>query len=161
MTHHLLDMLIIISALGCGLAAGVFFAFSSFVMTALARLPAAQGVAAMQSINVAAINPAFMGVLFGTALACVAVIAVAVTDWTESRSPWLLAGALLYLASAILVTMLFNVPKNNALARLDPGSAEAAHLWPRYVRGWAAWNHVRTVGALAASAVFVIAAHSG
>ena len=39
------------TTLGCGLNAGVFFAFSTFVMPALKRLPAAQGIAAMQSIN--------------------------------------------------------------------------------------------------------------
>ncbi|GAB4198563.1 MAG: hypothetical protein Fur006_48470 [Coleofasciculaceae cyanobacterium] len=54
------------AALGCGLVAGVFFAFSTFVMSALARLQAAQGITAMQSINITAINPPFMVALFGT-----------------------------------------------------------------------------------------------
>jgi uncharacterized membrane protein len=45
-------VLTVVAALGCGLNAGVFFAFSSFVMAALRRLPPAQGIAAMQSINV-------------------------------------------------------------------------------------------------------------
>ena len=43
----LLYPLTLIAAIGCGLVAGVFFAFSSFVMKALARLQPAQGVAAM------------------------------------------------------------------------------------------------------------------
>ena len=55
------------TALGCGTIAGVFFAFSAFVMKALHRLPAVQGIAAMQSINVVAITPAFMAAL-GAAL---------------------------------------------------------------------------------------------
>ena len=46
--------LTLVTALGCGLNAGVFFAFSGFVMNGLRRLPAAQGIAAMQSINVTA-----------------------------------------------------------------------------------------------------------
>jgi uncharacterized membrane protein len=66
--------LTLFAALGCGVIAGVFFAFSAFVMGALARLPARQGIAAMQAINVAAITPAFMVALFGTALACGALI---------------------------------------------------------------------------------------
>ena len=37
---------------GSALVAGVFFAFSSFVMKVLARVPSAEGIAAMQSINV-------------------------------------------------------------------------------------------------------------
>jgi uncharacterized membrane protein len=39
MSHRLLSGLILLSALGCGVVGGVFFAFSSFVMAALARLP--------------------------------------------------------------------------------------------------------------------------
>jgi uncharacterized membrane protein len=57
------------ATLGCGLNTGVFFAFSTFVMPALKRLPAVQGIAAMQSINKLAVTPAFMAVLFGTAVA--------------------------------------------------------------------------------------------
>jgi uncharacterized membrane protein len=35
------------TALGCGLVAGVFFAFSTFVMNALARLQPREGIAAI------------------------------------------------------------------------------------------------------------------
>jgi uncharacterized membrane protein len=41
-TGHFL--LILAAALGCGLMAGVFFAFSTFVMKALARLPVERGL---------------------------------------------------------------------------------------------------------------------
>jgi uncharacterized membrane protein len=53
--------------------------------------------------------------------------------------------------------MVFNVPRNNALAALDPASAEAAPHWRDYVASWTHWNHVRTVAALAAAACFTIA----
>lgn len=66
----MLEMGTVLSALGCGLMAGVFFAFSTFVMKALGALPPAQGIAAMQSINVAVINRWFMAAFFGTALLC-------------------------------------------------------------------------------------------
>jgi len=62
----LLFALTLLGALGAGLVAGIFFAFSAFVMTALGRLPAPKGIAAMQSINVAVLNPAFFSVFFGT-----------------------------------------------------------------------------------------------
>ena len=48
------------AALGTGIVGGIFFAFSSFVMAALARIPAAQGIAAMNSINAVVLNPIFM-----------------------------------------------------------------------------------------------------
>ena len=70
MVDNLLYTVILVSALGCGLIAGVFFAFSSFVMKALSRIPAAQGIAAMQSINVVVLNPVFLGVFFGAAAGC-------------------------------------------------------------------------------------------
>ena len=69
--------------IGAGIVGGVFFAFSTFVMKALAQLPASQGVAAMQRISVVVINPLFMGAFMGTALlaaACIvlrAVVAIA------------------------------------------------------------------------------------
>ena len=66
-------MLIVCTAIACAAMGGVFFAFSSFVMRALARMPPAQGIAAMQSINIVAVTPVFMTALFGTAVACVVV----------------------------------------------------------------------------------------
>jgi uncharacterized membrane protein len=80
----LLVALTLVTALGCGLSAGTLFAFSSFVMSALARLPAPQGITAMNSINVRAITPAFMTALFGTAVVCLALIVRALADWDDS-----------------------------------------------------------------------------
>lgn len=64
--------LTVAAALGSGLIAGVFFAFSNFVMKALSRVPSAEGLAAMQSINVMVLNPLFLGVFMGTAALCAA-----------------------------------------------------------------------------------------
>jgi uncharacterized membrane protein len=75
-----LTALTFVAALGAALNGGVFFAFSTFVMSGLARLRPADGIAAMQSINVTAV-----------------------------RLPLLLA-----------------LPRNDALARLEPGGAGAA-----------------------------------
>jgi len=149
--------LTLVSALGCGLIAGAFFAFSTFVMKALGRLPAAQGIAAMQSINVVVINPWFMTALFGTAVACVVLVVLSLVEWEEPESIYLLAGSALYLLGTILVTIVFNVPRNDALAAADPESDGSADLWRRYLREWTIWNHVRTVAALAAAALFTVA----
>jgi uncharacterized membrane protein len=56
----MLDLVTVLSALGCGLIAGAFFAFSTFVMKTLGNLPPTQGIAARQSINVVVINPWFL-----------------------------------------------------------------------------------------------------
>ena len=157
MIGDLLLTLTLITALGCGLVAGVFYAFSTFVMKALARLPAAQGITAMQSINIVVINPVFMAAFMGTAAACVLVTVFSLVRWSGSEDVYSLSGALVYLIGTILVTIAFNVPRNDALAAADPQSADGARLWDRYVTSWTAWNHVRTAAALAAAALLTVA----
>jgi uncharacterized membrane protein len=149
----------LVSALGCGLAAGAFFAFSSFVMPALKRLSPANGIAAMQSINELAVTPAFMTALFGTAVASLALAVWAVISWGERYAALVLAGGVLYIVGTIGVTIACNVPLNNRLATLHPQGTNAASYWNEYVTKWTAWNHVRTVAALAAAATLTVALH--
>jgi uncharacterized membrane protein len=149
------------TALGCGLVAGVFFAFSAFVMPALRRLPAAQGIAAMQSINRLAVTPALMTALFGTALACVGLVVWAVLAWGQPSAPWVLAGGALYLAGAIVVTIAGNVPLNDALAAVQPDGADAAGRWAGYLGRWAAWNHLRAAASFAAAGLLTVALRLG
>jgi uncharacterized membrane protein len=136
LTERLIFALTFLSILGTGLVAGIFFAFSVFVMRALGRLPPTGGIAAMQSINVAVLN---LAAFFGMAVLSLALAVVALVGWSL---PYLLAGSLLYLVGTILVTIVFNVPLNNRLASVTPDGAEAASLWTRYLSTWAAWNHV-------------------
>jgi uncharacterized membrane protein len=145
----------LLAALGCGLIAGVFFAFSTFVMKALAQQPAAQGIATMQSINITVINPWFMTVFLGTVIACLWVSIAALSNWHRSNSIYLLIGSLLYLVGTFGVTIAFNVPLNNALAIVDPSSADGATLWAKYLTNWTFWNHVRMVAAIVASALLM------
>jgi uncharacterized membrane protein len=147
----------LLAALGCGLIAGVFFAFSTFVMNALARLQAAQGIAAMQSINIAAINPSFMTVLFGTAAACIFLFIFSLLRWHQPDGVYLLLGSLLYLIGTLGVTIVFNVPLNEALAKVEPDSTIGLNLWSSYLTNWTIWNHIRAASALAAAASFTIA----
>lgn len=155
-TNHSLFALKLFAALGCGLIAGVFFAFSTFVMSALARLQPPQGIAAMQSINITAINPLFMIALFGTAAACIYLALSSLLKWHQP-SVYLLVGSLLYLVGTVGVTIAFNVPLNDALATVESSSTEGANLWVSYLTNWTFWNHVRTVAALAAATLFTIA----
>lgn len=149
--------LVFLGALGSGLAAGVFFAFSSFVMSGLARLPAPAGAAAMNAINVTAVTPAFMGLLFGTAAVALAVAGIALLNWNLDGAAWALAASLCYLVGVILVTILFNVPLNDQLAATAPGSAAETELWQHYLHVWVNWNHVRTVAPVASLVLFLMA----
>ena len=157
MNENIVFSLALASALGSGLMAGVFFTFSTFVMRALARQPAAHGIATMQSINVTVLNPWFLGVFFGTAATC-SVLAFDSLVLRPVPGAWLLlAGSALYVLGTFLVTMVCNVPWNNRLAAADAASAAGQALWARYLSRWTAWNHVRTVAALAALAAFLLA----
>lgn len=154
---HLLFALKLFSALGCGLIAGVFFAFSTFVMNALARLQPTQGIAAMQSINITVINPWFMAAFLGTAAACIFLAVSSLLKWHQPGAAYLLLGSLLYLVGTLGVTIVCNVPLNEALARVEPDSAVGANLWVSYLANWTVWNHIRTGAALAAAASLTIA----
>jgi uncharacterized membrane protein len=155
--EHLLFPLKLFAALGCGLIAGVFFAFSTFVMKALAQQPPAQGIAAMQSINITVINPWFMTAFLGTAVACIFLAISSLLKWQEAGVVYLLVGCLLYLIGTFLVTIVFNVPLNDTLAKVKPESPESATVWASYLANWTFWNHIRTMAALAAAVAFILA----
>ncbi len=143
---------IILATLGSALISGVFFAFSSFVMKALARVPSAKGIAAMQSINVAVLNPSFLGVFMGTAATSLLVAVLAVTAWDTVSAPWLVGGASLYLVGTFLVTGLGNVPLNDELARVQPNDPAAMKIWDHYLL----LNTVRTAAAGCAALMFIV-----
>jgi uncharacterized membrane protein len=147
----------ILAVLGCGLIAGVFFAFSTFVMKALGERPAAEGIGAMQSINIVVINPWFMSVFVGTAAICLFLAIYSLWQWQQPVSIYPIVGSLLYIVGCFGVTMAFNVPLNDALAIAKPDSPEGATLWARYLTDWTFWNTVRTIASLVASGLIAIA----
>jgi uncharacterized membrane protein len=144
----------LLAAIGTGLTAGIFYAFSTFVMAALGRLEPRQGMSAMNAINVAVINPWFMAVFLGTPAICAVLAVWAVTQWNEPGGLMVIGASLIYIAGSLLVTMIFNVPLNNALAATaSQGSAET---WDRYLNQWTRWNHLRTLLSLVAMILFII-----
>ena len=95
--------------LGSALVGGIFFTFSSFVMKALARVPSAEGIGAMQSINVVVLNPSFLGLFIGTAVVSLGAGGLAFAGWGRPFAPFFLGGALFYLVGTFLVTGMGNV----------------------------------------------------
>lgn len=146
-----------VAALGSGLMGGMFFTFSNSVMKALQRLRTECGMAAMQTINITVINPAFLPVFLGTALISLLLIGLALLRWQSPGAGWLALGGVLYFLGNFVVTLVCNVPRNNALARMHSAHPDAAGLWQRYLVEWTRWNHVRALTAVAASASFIAA----
>ena len=149
--------LVIFITISSGLSAGIFFAFSTFVMQALAQQPNDQGLATMQSINITVINPWFMVVFFGPAVACIFLIISLLFQGNQAISGYCLAGSLVYLIGTIGVTIAGNIPLNDALAIVSPDSAEGTILWAKYLSDWTFWNHIRTAAAFLAATLFAIA----
>ena len=133
MFSQVMSITVAVAAVGSALIAGVFFAFSTFVMTALSRLPAEQGVAAMKSVNKVILGSLFMPVFFGTAVCCVVLVLAWFFHWGGVDAIGILIGSALYLIGTFIVTMVFNVPLNNELASVKSTGDPAAGTWARYV----------------------------
>lgn len=138
----LITVIIVASISGTGLVTGLLFAFSNFVMKALADLPSDKGMFAMQRINETIINPIFLVLFLGTPILCSAIAINSGLKINEPGSLFLLIGALAYLIGPFGITVLFNVPLNNLLARAKVSDAD--EIWPMYQKRWQWWNHIRT-----------------
>jgi uncharacterized membrane protein len=152
---------VVFALLGSALIGGVFFAFSSFIMKALARVPSTQGIAAMQSINVVVLRPSFLGVFIGTAIISLAIVALSVKGWGAQSAPFFLVGALSYLVGTFLVTGIGNVPLNDQLAAASATDPGTISVWENYLERWTMLNTIRTVSATAATLAFTIGLMQG
>lgn len=83
----------------------------------------------MNAINVAAVTPPFMAVFLGSAVLCAVIAVVTFVLWPEEGTVELLVGSALYLFGSFGLTMVANVPRNDALLKLEPGTSEAAAYW--------------------------------
>lgn len=145
---------LIVAAVGTAAVGGAVFAFSLFVMPALNRLEPAEAIRAMQSINRRAERAPFGIAILAPFFASVGLAIAAFAAWGPG-SPWVLAGAALYILVGLGVTGAVNVPLNNRLARTTELDAAT---WTAFERPWVRANHVRSAGALLASACFTGAA---
>jgi uncharacterized membrane protein len=151
----------VLAVLGSGLVAGAFFAFASFVLPALGRLPDRDGIAAMQAMVTAIKSAAFIVVFFGTAALAALLGIAAPLRWEEPGAGWLLLGSLLFLNLPFGVTLMKNLPLNARLTGLKPGSKSGGFDWSEFRATWGLWNHLRWIGALGAAAAFAMALAEG
>jgi len=139
--------IVVMAITGAGVVTGLLFAFSNFVMRALAELPNDKGMFAMQRVNEKIINPVFLVVFLGTPVLCVLIAYRSVLQLSSSGNLFLFMGAIAYLIGPFGITVLFNVPLNNQLAEAECSVADK--VWPNYQKRWQRWNHVRTcIGAV-------------
>jgi uncharacterized membrane protein len=134
-----------------GLSAGVFFGFSSFVMSGLARASDEAAGEAMTGINETAPLPAFMSIFFGALLVPAATGIWGLVEGHDG-GVWILAAAAVYLVGTFGVTMALNVPLNNRLLAAHDKAAG----WRAYRRPWTSWNHLRTLAGVVATTLAAV-----
>ena len=149
-------LLAVFSAIAYGLLAGVFLAFSDFIMRSLAQVSNGGGLEAMQAINREVFRAVFMVLFIGMAPLSV-VLTVHGLFWDGGTAALMIAAAgLVYLLGCFGVTVVGNVPLNQKLDRMEMGREAALAFWrDEYLPRWTAWNTVRTC-ACAISATLVI-----
>jgi uncharacterized membrane protein len=147
------------TAVSTAAVGGLFYAFSTFVMSGLDRTDPVEAITAMRGINAEAqANAPFLLLFMGSALLALGVGIVAALRFSQPGSGYVLAGAILGLV-AFVVTLAFNVPLNNRLDALDPAglsAADALREWKSYLGPWTTWNHVRTAAPLVGSVLMLV-----
>ena len=138
-----------IAVLLTGLSAGVFFTYQNSVLPGLRPLQDRAFAEAMNSMNRAILNPAFMLVFVGSLFALAGATIGAIASGAELPA-WLFAAATaVYFAGVIVVTGTVNVPLNNRLAADRDRTAFEAR--------WVRFNAVRTVAVILALALAIVA----
>lgn len=138
------------------LVGGVFLAFSDFIMRSLAITGGVGGVEAMQVINREVFRWIFMSLFLGLVPVSLVVIGYSVINLAMPASMLIALAGCVYLIGCFGVTIAFNVPMNESLAKMDLGSSATRNYWTdTYVPRWTLWNTVRT-GACMVSALLLL-----
>lgn len=153
----MITILLWFAALSVGIMAGVYFAFSFFVMQSLDKIERPTGIAAMQSINRVIQKSLFLPLFFASSLACLILAVLGMMNWGEPGAWQMAIGGALYGIGMLVVTIAGNVPLNNALEAVDAASPEGETMWQRYMRQWLPWNHVRTVSCAISTGLLIAA----
>lgn len=128
----MLTTAVVLAAVGSGLLAGLYWAFSVAVVPALAREPDPAAAAVMQRVNQVIVRPSFLVVFAGTPLAG---LVAAVLAWLDGGPgvPSVLAGTALQVLASFVLTATYHVPRNTRLDAVDPTSPEGQGYWRTYV----------------------------
>ena len=149
-------LLLHLAVLAYALVAGVFLAFSDFIMRSLAITSGGGGAEAMQAINREVFRWIFMTLFLGMAAASVAIAVYAWIAFDGTAGMLILTAALVYLVFCFGVTVVFSVPMNEALASMETASETTRDYWLQtYVPRWTFWNTVRTVASTVSAALLL------
>ncbi len=137
---------------------GIFIAFSDFIMRSLARTSGTGGVEAMQVINREVFRWVFMVLFLGLAPVSLSIALYGIVSVGGSTGLLLAAAGLTYFVGCFGVTVAFNVPLNERLAKMSLAEASTSAFWQEiYVPVWTRWNSVRGTACIIAAALLLAA----
>jgi uncharacterized membrane protein len=143
--------------LAYALVGGVFLAFSDFIMRSLSLTGGVGGVEAMQVINREVFRWVFMALFLGMAAVSLVVAAYGGIFVGGAPGALMMIAGLVYVIGCFGVTVVFNVPMNEALAGMDLSSEATRDYWTgTYLPRWTFWNTVRTLACGVASALLLL-----
>ena len=149
--------MIILLIVMTGIMAGVYFAFSVFIMQSLSELPSLQAAQVMNKINDVIVNTLFLPVFFGSTLWYGGLVVWSFADWQFERSILVIIAAMIYILGMFAVTAFGNIPLNNRLKSSAENDSRLISFWDEYLRRWTRLNHLRMLSCIAACAVLTIA----
>lgn len=135
-------ILALVSVLFSGAIFGFFYAWVCSTMWGLDAADPQVAIAAMQAMNASVRNFVFAPVFFGTPVV-LAVTALVLRNRSVAAALAFLMAGVIYAIGGIGVTLMVNVPMNEALALVDP-AVNSARVWADYSGPWQVWNQLRT-----------------
>ena len=152
------SVLLEFSIVATAVVSGVFLAFSDFIMRSLGRSEITAGVEVMQVINREVFRTVFMVLLIGMSFLSLVLVGYAYLWVNSAVAIYVIPGGVIYFVGVFLVSLVFNIPMNNALEARDYREIEAATYWVEtYLPRWTFWNYVRAISAAVSSACFLVA----
>jgi len=143
----LLSPLALLSLLLTGAIFGFFYAWVCSTMWGLDAADPETAIKAMQAMNASVRNGVFAPAFFATPLVSFATGLVAWSVGARPAALWFTLAGVVYLFGGMILTMVVNVPMNQALALVEtPLTKEAAlAVWTEYSAPWQLWNIIRTI----------------
>jgi uncharacterized membrane protein len=142
---------LVAATIATGLIAGLYYGWACSVMPGLARTDDRTMIGAMQSMNVAILNPLFVASFAGSLLLMLVSALLHLSgDWRRVL-PWIIAAFVLY-TTTLISTGAVNVPLNNELmAAGGPDQiTDLAAVRARFEAPWVRWHLVRTIASTVA-----------
>lgn len=139
--------------------AGFFYAYSVSVIWGFDDVDPATAISAMQGVNRVVRNAWFAPAFFGALLAPALIGLMLLAGGYRSVAILTLAAAVIYGLGGFALTLMLNVPLNEALASVamssDPDAM--ARVWRNYRHPWMIGNHARTIASFVALASLLAA----